>query len=156
MSNEKAVTYTMTGKTSQYIDPDGTYVKGGADVKITPTVNKGYILDKVTFRGQSDTAENSAVEANGVYTFSMPNEPCTVTIATTGKQIVVSKTTVDPSALLGKEYTAASPLYDMADLVISNDAREGEVTYEIDETNGLPEGLALTDGKIVGTAEKAL
>lgn len=154
VSNEKAATYTMTGKTSQYIDPDGTYVKGGADVKITPTVNKGYILDKVTFRGQSDTAENSAVEANGVYTFSMPNEPCTVTIATTGKQIVVSKTTVDPSALLGKEYTAASPLYDMADLVISNDAREGEVTYEIDETNGLPEGLTLTDGKIVGTARK--
>lgn len=154
VSNEKAATYTLTGKTSQYIDPDGTYVKGGADVKIAPTVNKGYILDKVTFRGQSDTAENSAVEANGVYTFSMPNEPCTVTIATTGKQIVVSKTTVDPSALLGKEYTAASPLYDMADLVISNDAREGEVTYEIDETNGLPEGLSLIDGKVVGTASK--
>ncbi|MFR5028265.1 MAG: hypothetical protein ACLTDF_05370 [Coprococcus sp.] len=32
-----------------------------------------------------------------------------------------------------------SPLYDMADLVISNDAKRGEVTYEIDETNGLPE-----------------
>ena len=32
--------------------------------------------------------------------------------------------------------------------------REGEVTYEIDETNGLPEGLSLIDGKVVGTASK--
>ncbi len=38
----------------------------------------------------------------------------------------------------------------MASLVISNDGDEGEVTYELQSSNNLPEGLAFENGKIIG------
>lgn len=66
-----------------------------------------------------------------------------MTVSTKGKQIKASKTVSDPSAVLGQKYTAEKPLYDMSDVVILNDGKEGKVTYEMDKDYILPRGLSL-------------
>ena len=79
------------------------------------------------FRGSDETQDNELTETSGKYTFAMPKKPCIVTVSTKGKQIKASKTVSDPSAVLGQKYTAEKPLYDMSDVVILNDGKEGTV-----------------------------
>ena len=122
---------------------------------LTPVVKRGYTLEKVVFRGSDETQDNELTETSGKYTFAMPKKPCIVTVSTKGKQIKASKTVSDPSAVLGQKYTAEKPLYDMSDVVILNDGKEGKVTYEMDKDYILPEGLELDGGLIIGTPTSA-
>lgn len=134
------------------------YGRAGYTVSFTCTPNKGYhltsaMVKKASEDNPSDMAEDAGT--SGKYGFDMTKEAAEVEITFTGKQIVLGKTVQDPVAKLNKETTAEKPLYNMKDVTISNDGREGEVTYELDKTFGLPEGLVLADGKIYGTPTKA-
>lgn len=152
--NEKAVITSSLGSGMQ-IDNDTKYAEVDSEQSMIATVKRGYTLEKVVYRGQDETQDNETVGTSGKYTFVMPRKPCTVKVVTKGKQIKASKTKADPSAVLRQKYTAETPLYDMADVVILNDAKDGTVSYEVDKNYLLPEGLELTDGLITGTPTMA-
>ena len=148
--DDKAVTVSNPGYTC-YLDKDTMYAYVDSVLTLTPVIKRGYTLEKVVFRGSDETQDNELTETSGKYTFAMPKKPCIVTVSTKGKQIKASKTVSDPSAVLGQKYTAEKPLYDMSDVVILNDGKEGKVTYEMDKDYILPEGLVLDGGLIIGT-----
>ncbi len=152
--DDKAVTVSNPGYTC-YLDKDTRYAYVDSVLTLTPVVKRGYTLEKVVFRGSDETQDNELTETSGKYTFDMPKKPCIVTVSTKGKQIKASKTVSDPSAVLGQKYTAGKPLYDMSDVVILNDGKEGKVTYEMDKDYILPEGLELDGGLIIGTPTRA-
>lgn len=134
------------------------YGRVGQTVAFICTPKKGYDLSSATVKKASeDNPSDMAEDANtsGKYGFDMTKEAAEVKITFTGRQIVLGKTVQDPVVRLNEETSAEKPLYDMKDVTISNDGREGEVTYEIDETFGLPEGLVFAEGKIYGTPTKA-
>lgn len=149
--DDKAVTVSNPGYNTCYLDKDTKYANVDSILTLTPVVKRGYTLEKVVFRGSDETQDNELTETSGKYTFAMPKKPCIVTVSTKGKQIKASKTVSDPSAVLGQKYTAEKPLYDMSDVVILNDGKEGKVTYEMDKDYILPEGLVLDGGLIIGT-----
>ena len=149
--DDKAVTVSNPGYNTCYLDKDTKYANVDSILTLTPVVKRGYTLEKVVFRGSDETQDNELTETSGKYTFAMPKKPCIVTVSTKGKQIKASKTVSDPSAVLGQKYTAEKPLYDMSDVVILNDCKEGKVTYEMDKDYILPEGLVLDGGLIIGT-----
>lgn len=151
VNNDKAAIVQNPGVTSQ-LDENTYFACIDSELIITPALKKGYILEKVVYRVDGETQDNEADVDGSSYKFTMPNKACTVTVVTKGKQIRTSKTKPDPSAILGHEYTAEDPLYDMADITIFNDGAEGTVTYEVDKDYTLPEGLSLVDGKITGTS----
>lgn len=152
--DDKAVTVSNPGYTC-YLDKDTMYAYVDSVLTLTPVIKRGYTLEKVVFRGSDETQDNELTETSGKYTFAMPKKPCIVTVSTKGKQIKASKTVSDPSAVLGQKYTAEKPLYDMSDVVILNDGKEGKVTYEMDKDYILPEGLELDGGLIIGTPTSA-
>lgn len=153
--DDKAVTVSNPGYNTCYLDKDTKYANVDSILTLTPVVKRGYTLEKVVFRGSDETQDNELTETSGKYTFAMPKKPCIVTVSTKGKQIKASKTVSDPSAVLGQKYTAEKPLYDMSDVVILNDGKEGKVTYEMDKDYILPEGLELDGGLIIGTPTSA-
>lgn len=153
--DDKAVTVSNPGYNTCYLDKDTRYANVDSILTLTPVVKRGYTLEKVVFRGSDETQDNELTETSGKYTFAMPKKPCIVTVSTKGKQIKASKTVSDPSAVLGQKYTAEKPLYDMSDVVILNDGKEGKVTYEMDKDYILPEGLELDGGLIIGTPTSA-
>lgn len=153
--DDKAVTVSNPGYNTCYLDKDTKYANVDSILTLTPVVKRGYTLEKVVFRGSDETQDNELTETSGKYTFAMPKKPCIVTVSTNGKQIKASKTVSDPSAVLGQKYTAEKPLYDMSDVVILNDGKEGKVTYEMDKDYILPEGLELDGGLIIGTPTSA-
>lgn len=148
--DDKAVTVSNPGYTC-YLDKDTMYAYVDSVLTLTPVIKRGYTLEKVVFRGSDEAQDNELTETSGKYTFAMPKKPCIVTVSTKGNQIKASKTVSDPSAVLGQKYTAEKPLYDMSDVVILNDGKEGTVTYEMDKDYILPEGLVLDGGLIIGT-----
>lgn len=152
--DDKAVTVSNPGYTC-YLDKDTMYAYVDSVLTLTPVIKRGYTLEKVVFRGSDETQDNELTETSGKYTFAMPKRPCIVTVSTKGKQIKASKTVSDPSAVLGQKYTAEKPLYDMSDVVILNDGKEGTVTYEMDKDYILPEGLVLDGSLIIGTPTSA-
>lgn len=152
--DDKAVTVSNPGYTC-YLDKDTMYAYVDSVLTLTPVIKRGYTLEKVVFRGSDETQDNELTETSGKYTFAMPKKPCIVTVSTKGKQIKASKTVSDPSAVLGQKYTAEKPLYDMSDVVILNDGKEGKVTYDMDKDYILPEGLVLDGGLIIGTPKSA-
>lgn len=152
--DDKAVTVSNPGYIC-YLDKDTMYAYVDSVLTLTPVIKRGYTLEKVVFRGSDETQDNELTETSGKYTFAMPKKPCIVTVSTKGKQIKASKTVSDPSAVLGQKYTAEKPLYDMSDVVILNDGKEGKVTYEMDKDYILPEGLELDGGLIIGTPTSA-
>lgn len=153
--DDKAVTVSNPGYNTCYLDKDTKYANVDSILTLTPVVKRGYTLEKVVFRESDETQDNELTETSGKYTFAMPKKPCIVTVSTKGKQIKASKTVSDPSAVLGQKYTAEKPLYDMSDVVILNDGKEGKVTYEMDKDYILPEGLELDGGLIIGTPTSA-
>lgn len=153
--DDKAVTVSNPGYNTCYLDKDTKYANVDSILTLTPVVKRGYTLEKVVFRGSDETQDNELTETSGKYTFAMPKKPCIVTVSTKGKQIKASKTVSDPSAVLGQKYTVEKPLYDMSDVVILNDGKEGKVTYEMDKDYILPEGLVLDGGLIIGTPTSA-
>lgn len=134
--------------------PDVKFARSNSDVNIIPTAKKGYQLAGVYSKKQSEDKytdlEESASQSNR-YVYSMTEEPVDIKIDFIGKQITLGKTIPDPVAKIGEESTLQKPLYDMENVIISNDGEEGEVTYELDQTQTLPEGLQFKDGKIYGT-----
>ena len=123
------------------------------NVECTP--KRGYTLAGAQYKYEGDASysQNTTTGASGVKTnisFDIKDIPLDIEVLFKGIQIVVGKTASDPVAKLGNTYTEEQPLYDMASLVISNDGDEGEVTYELQSSNNLPEGLTFENGKIIG------
>ncbi len=130
------------------------YGKSGSAVSVNISVNTGYKMISATWQSGSELPSDMAV-SSGVYSFDMPEAPVTVQADIVGKQIVIGKTAADPVAKLGQTYTEEEPLYSLKELTIANDAKEGTVLYELEDSSSLPEGLVHKDGVIYGTATKA-
>lgn len=154
---EKGGTVSVTSNiTTNKLRPDKYFGLAGKTPTLTCTAKKGYTLTStsVTKEG-SDAPEILSDTGDGKYSFDMADCGAEVQITFTGRQIVLGKTVSDPVAQLNKKTTSDAPLYDMADVTISNDGKEGTVSYEVDDVYGLPEGLKFQDGKIFGTPTKA-
>ena len=121
----------------------------GGEIKYNVSASEGYTLASVTYTADGETTN---VPSSGTtYTLTMPSAECSLDIDFQGNQIVVGKTVADPVLKLNVETTEDAPAYDFSTLAISNDGAKGEVTYKVDSTYTLPEGLSLKDGKIIGT-----
>lgn len=129
---------------------------GRKDITVTCTPKTGYMVTGASILYDGNTTENelilSAASGNAKScSIDMKEKPATVSVGVTGTQIIVGKTEADPVVKLNSATTLENPLYDLATLIISNDAVVGEVTYQVDSANSLPEGLVLEEGKIYGT-----
>lgn len=154
--------------TFNYMKKGGTISTGGVDthpalpeqpfgcvgtVSVKCVPKKGYAFVSATVKTESSSQEENLTQSdtdNQTYSFDMPKESADINIIFTGTPIVLGKTVADPVAKLNEETTAENPLYDMADISISNDGKEGTVSYALDEVSGLPEGLVFEEGKIYG------
>lgn len=153
--NKKGGTVTAASGGKIILAQDNNnYGCSGQVVSVSISVNTGYKLTSATWQTDGETPSDMAADGEK-YSFDMPASPVTIKAEITGKQITIGKTAADPVAKLGKVYTAEETLYSMSDLAIANDARVGNVTYELAEGNSLPEGLVLKDGIIFGTPSKA-
>ncbi len=145
------VTKTSGTVSTHSLRPEQSFAMVGSTLKYRITANEGYTLTSATVKTAAAEAATDAAVSGSIYSFDMEASATTFNVVFTGNQIVVGKTVTDPVLKLSQEYTAELPAYDMNSISISNDGVTGEVTYTVDETNGLPEGLELTDGKIIGT-----
>ncbi len=154
--NKKGGSITPASSSSNILTAhdNQTYGYSGRTVSVNIAVNTGYKLVSATWQAGDETPSDMAVN-DGVYSFDMPAAPVTINADIVGKQITIGKTVSDPVAKLGASYTEEEPLYSLKDLIIANDAKEGEVVYELAEGNSLPEGLSFKDGIIFGTPTKA-
>lgn len=163
-SNEAGIKYPVVMKVDQNqgsmslgsgeqtsLDPDTRYCKSGDVVTVYISTNKGYRFLSATVKKQSDTQASELAKEGNTYSFEMPDEQVVVTAAFEGIPIDIKKTSVDPSAVLNQTYTEKQPLYDLNRLIIMNDAKTGTISYKEDATYSLPEGLTLTEGRIIGT-----
>jgi sorbitol-specific phosphotransferase system component IIA len=153
---EKGGTVTKSGISAITQDTENEYALAGETVSFTMTPNKGYYISGAKVKSGADALEESlSVDTENstysIYKFDMTGNNTYVNLLFAGKQIVLGKTVADPVAILNQKTTADEPLYDMADVTITNDGKEGTVTYEVDETYGLPQGLEFAEGKIYGT-----
>jgi sorbitol-specific phosphotransferase system component IIA len=153
---EKGGTVTKSGIYSISQDTDNVYSLAGSAVSFVLTPKKGYYVAGAKVKHGADAQEesipvDSTTSTTTTYTFDMTENYTYVNLLFAGKQIVLGKTVADPVAILNQTTTAEEPLYDMADVTITNDGKEGTVTYEVDKTYGLPQGLEFADGKIYGT-----
>lgn len=149
--SEKGGTVNLTAALGKhYYGGEQLFSYVGATAKLTITIDEGYSLTQATTAFEDEAAADMAVSGS-VYSFVMAAKPCTIDVVIMGNPIVIGKTVADPVAKLNTIYTAEEPIYDLTTVSISNDALNGEVTFEVDATNGLPEGLVLEDNKIYGT-----
>lgn len=128
----------------------------GADVKVTCEAKKGYQLDKVTLTRDGEASEELTASSGDDYSFNMEACPVEIEAFFSGTPIVLGKEEDSLTTKLYEKTTKDAPLYDLTDIAITNDAEEGEVTYEIKEGSTLPKGLTLEDGKLFGTPAQAL
>lgn len=146
-------TYVTYSSSLDYYDltEDGVktrYVRAGS-VQFSITQASGY--DYYYSLNEGDPVEitmptsfyiNTAHKANAIEILYVP------------KQIELVKLFADPIGVVGKEYTADTPLYDLRGLTILNDTTEtngGEVKYTLKNTSKLPAGLTFEDGRVIGT-----
>ncbi len=134
--------------------PELLFGRVGNPMSVTCKAKKGYEstsveIKKLTGESLSDITEDETTA--GKYSFTMPKEPVNINAAFAATQITLDKTELGLEAEFNVATTAESPLYDMANIEIINDAEEGTVSYEVDEEYGLPTGLRLKNGKIYGT-----
>lgn len=128
-----------------------------ATIRCTPKVDselKGAVClteSGLALEVREETYGTSQVPPPTGYTFTMPDEPVTVTIMTREGEIIVAKTAEDPAAVVGMQYTQEEPLYNFESLVIYNDDTEGTVNYKLKEGEVLPEGLRLDGSRLIGT-----
>ena len=125
------------------------FVYVGQSIQYTVSAFEGYTLKSVTYT--ADEVVNNVPNSGALYTVTMPNAAVSFDVDFQGNQISVGKTMKDPVLKLNVATTVESPAYDLSTLSIANDAQAGSVTYEIDDTYGLPEGLSLVGDKIIGT-----
>ena len=126
------------------------FAKRGSTVSYTVNSTTGYSIEEVTVitnGGYSVEVTDNAP----TYSFVMPDDAATFDVVFGGQTITLGKTVPDPVVIIGQTYDASSPVYDLSSVVISNDDATGTVTYAIDETKGLPDGLSLEGTLIVGT-----
>lgn len=92
------------------------------------------------------------------YAFTMVDEPADMVVTYVPKNIHLTKRYADPVLVAGTEYTDKNPVYNLKTLAISDDTTSsygGDVLYAVKNGSSLPEGLQLTDGKIIGTPNAA-
>lgn len=124
------------------------YLIGGSTVTMSMTVADGYDYYISVDGGEYETANA------GSTSFIMPRKAITLAGVYVPKQISVAKQFAEPEAIVNKEYTEASPLYDFASLKIADDTTAtygGEVKYVLKSGSVLPEGLTFTGTKLIGT-----
>ncbi|MBE5941630.1 MAG: leucine-rich repeat domain-containing protein [Lachnospiraceae bacterium] len=135
------ITLTEDGKTTYYLN-------AGTTVGVTMTTAEGY-----DYFFNVDDGEY--VEAGaGKGSFVMSRKPVKVNGEYVPKQIAVTKQFAEPEAIVNKEYTEESPLYDFKSLEITNDTTTtygGDVKYALKSGSVLPEGLTFTGTKLIGT-----
>ena len=134
--------------------PEIVFGRAGYPMSVAGKAKKGYELTSVEIKklsgeSPSDMAEDETTV--GKYSFTMPKEPISIRVDFAAAQITLGSTECDIDTEFNKTSTLESPLYDMADVEITNDAEEGTVSYEVDGEYGLPTGLRLKNGKIYGT-----
>lgn len=137
----KPTTHTLGG--------NRLFAKVGQEIKYSISAVEGYTLASVTYT--ADGVTNNVANSGTTYTMTMPNAATSFDVDFRGNQIVVGKTVTDPVLKLNVATTEESPAYDLSTLSISNDGLVGEVTYAVDSTYTLPEGLSFEGGKIIGT-----
>lgn len=128
---------------------DRLFGRAGNSIKYNISAAEGYTLASVTYT--ADDVTNNVAFSGTTYTMTMPNAACSLDIDFQGNQIVVGKTMADPVLKHNVATTEESPAYDLSTFSISNDGLTGEVTYKVDSTYTLPEGLSLKGTKIIGT-----
>ncbi len=137
----KPVTHSMGG--------NRLFAKVGQEIKYNISAAEGYTLASVTYT--ADEVTNNVANSGTTYTFTMPDAAVDFVVDFQGNQIVVGKTVTDPVLKLNVATTQEAPAYDFSTLSISNDGLVGEVSYKVDSTYTLPEGLSLEGDKIIGT-----
>ncbi len=130
------------------------YGKSGSAVSTKLNIYTGYKFVSAAWCGADEEYSDMAAEET-TFSYDMPATPVTVKFEVIGIQIVLGKTEADPVAKLNQEYTDESPLYNLNKITIANDAKVGDVVFELADGNSLPEGLVLEDGLIYGTPNKA-
>ncbi len=125
--------------------------KSGSQIRYTIQPDTGYEIASATMISEGDAAASEMAVSGTTYSFTMPQKATQVNVEFVGKEIQVTKMVADPVAKLNVTASLDAPIYDFSTLAIKNDATDGEVTYKIDSTYGLPEGLSLVNGKIIGT-----
>ena len=150
--SEKMGTVT-TDRFGTALCPDVLFGWAGHPMSVTSQAKKGYELTNVEITKLSGESPSDMVEDEtaGKYSFTMPKEPVSIHAAFTASQIILSSTECNIETEFNQASTLENPLYDMADIEITNDAEEGTVSYEVDGEYGLPTGLRLKNGKIYGT-----
>ncbi|MBQ9984128.1 MAG: leucine-rich repeat domain-containing protein [Lachnospiraceae bacterium] len=123
------------------------YACGGDTNSVTATAVQGY-----TYEFTIGDAEPVASDTN-TYMFTMPKAVTNVSVKYVPIPITVQKRFAEPVGVKDTEYTAAQPLYDLTDLIISNDTTKAygtDMKYAVANGSTLPEGLSLVDGQVVG------
>lgn len=126
------------------------FAKKGNTINYTVKPNTGYYVKEARVVKEG----NEPVEvtnSNTTYSFTMPGEPVTFDVVFDGKELVLGKPVMDPIVKIGQTYDATSPIYDLSTVLICNDTTSGTVSYEVDDTAKLPEGLYLEGSLICGT-----
>ena len=136
---------------------ENLYAEFGKDVNVV--VNKmaeGYTfadVESVAFVGSEDTF---AATGDNSFKATMPANKSEIAInvkPAEGKQITLDTTEINVAPLtVGVN---AGTVYDLTQIKINDDGQTGTVKYAQSNSNPLPEGLKIVDGKIVGTPEKA-
>ena len=151
---EKAGALTWSGVNTLSLCKDVKFGMVGNNIYVTGTAKKGYELQGAYAKKESDKdySNMAAGTTDNSYKYTMTAEPVAIRMDFAGTQISLGKSAPDPIAKLNEATTAEEPLYDMADVIISNDGEEGELTYAlVTEQSNMPEGLQFADGKIYGT-----
>ncbi|MBD8973785.1 MAG: hypothetical protein EGQ63_08110, partial [Clostridiales bacterium] len=152
--NKTAGSLTWSGTSSLRLCEGILFGNTGSTVTVTGTAKKGYELQGAYAKKESDKdySNMAAGTTDNSYKYTMTAEPVAIRMDFAGTQISLGKSAPDPIAKLNEVTTAEEPLYDMADVIISNDGEEGELTYAlVEEQSNMPEGLQFADGKIYGT-----
>ncbi len=144
----EAVTYTYK-PVKHPQGGDRLFGKAGSDIKYDISAAEGYSIASVTYT--TEGVKNNVAGSGTTYTMTMPNAACSFDVDFQGNQIVVGKTMADPVLKHNVATTEESPAYDFSTLSISNDGLTGAVSYKVDSTYSLPEGLSLRGDKIIGT-----
>ncbi|MBO4996866.1 MAG: hypothetical protein J6D02_02580, partial [Lachnospira sp.] len=136
--------------------PNQYFALAGSTPAVTFSAKKGYMLTEVAVTKEGKKPQVLIADDDNNYSFEMEACPAELSVMFTGTQITLDETQSSITTKLYEKTTKDAPLYDLTDIAITNDAEEGDVTYEIKEGSTLPKGLTLEDGKLFGTPAQAL
>lgn len=148
---------TMDAVESGIEGDENIYAEYGKDINVEVTkMAEGYTfadVESVAFVGSEDTF---AATGDNSFKATMPANKSEIAInvkPAEGKQITLDTTEINVAPLtVGVN---AGTVYDLTQIKINDDGQTGTVKYAQSNSNPLPEGLKIVDGKIVGTPEKA-